>query len=204
MKKTIITLLAGTTLLLTSCGDVFEGGWNINNSEGIKELKTEFLENFDGEKEVNEFAITAKDHMTSEFGKAKIKYLTDGVAYEQSYKDNINSGKTLEDEAKISNAFQTDFFIKQMKGKVKIKDLDFASIATKFNEACTTIPAEFENFTLYNWTFEANKKDEITSSFTIEASKKGEGTSVQGRNIVTNYYEFNFGVNKEGELEIKD
>ena len=87
---------------------------------------------------------------------------------------------------------------------MKVKDLDFEKIITKYNEACALIPTEYHNFTLYSWKYEMSSKNELTADFTIEGTKKGEGTTTEGRNIVTTYYEFKFEMDKNGELNIKN
>ncbi len=204
MRKKIITALAGLALLLTSCEGVFEGGYNMNNAEGLKELKTEFTENFGADKEVYNFSMTASDHMTSEFGSAKIKYLEDGLSFSRDYNGTLEVGKRIKEPVKANEAFQKDFFLKKNQGKLKVKDLDFSFIVTKFNEACALISSEYHDFTLYSWSYEVSNDNAVSSDFTIEGTKKGESTQIEGRNVVTNYYEFKFQVDKEGKILIED
>ena len=204
MKKTIITILSLSTLFLTSCGDILSGGDQLNDSEGLKTIKSLLENQFGAETEVYSLDLSSTDHLTSEFGLATISYLDKGVDYSRSYMTYLGPGKELQEAEAASESFQKEFFLKKKQGKIKLNEFDFDQILVKFNEATAMISSEYDTFTLYSWDYEVNNDGGISADFTIEGTKKGEGTSLEGRNIVTNYYEFQFEMNEDGEVVPKD
>ena len=201
MKKTIITLLAGATLLLFSCGESTKN--NMNDAKELEGIKALLIENFGEDREIYQLDLDATDHLTSELGTARIDYLDNGVIYSRMYVADLVTGEKLQEPKKATDGIQSDFFTKKLQGKVKIKDLDFNLIATKYKEACALIPSDYENAILYSWYYKVNNDNEITADFALEATLKGEGTSVEGRNIVTTYYEFIFSMDKEGNITLE-
>ncbi len=77
-------------------------------------------------------------------------------------------------------------------------------MAAQYQQAIKLIPAEFENFSVYMYTFEPGTAKAMTSHFTIEGTKKGEKTEQKGRKITTNYYEFEFDVDAAGKLTMQE
>lgn len=202
MKK-LITIF-GIAAVLTSCG----GGSdtiNLNNPESNVKIQELANKNFGEGKEIYALTLETKDHLTSELKSIDIDYLEDGIDYNRNYNLANEEGKKLEEPKKANDNFQTKFFLKNKQGKIKLKDLDFTIIHTKYNEALMMIPeGEYEKFTLHSWEYIVNNSGEITAEFVIEGTKVGEGTSVEGRNIVTNYYEFPFVMNAKKEVAFDD
>lgn len=188
--------------LIAMCFSCGETAPSLTEEAGITELKKVAEENFGADTEIYKLDFSATEHLENNLGSLTINYIKDGIDYSRNY-NNYNGTFKLEDEKEASKAFQTEFFLKSKQGKIKIKDIDFNLILKKYNEALKLIPEEFEGFSLYTWKFEVNNKNEVTSSFSIEGTKKGESTHAEGRNIVTNYYEFEFKTNKDGTLETK-
>jgi hypothetical protein len=169
----------------------------------LQDLKQLVTKQFGADKEVYGLDLQSEDHLTSEFGSATIKYLDNGVDYSQGYYTIMGEGKELEKPKMAGKSFQKKFFLKNKQGKVKLKDLNFDQILTKYDEATALIPAEFENFELVSWDFEVNNQNKVTAEFKIEGTKKGERSERRGRQQVTNYYEFAFKMNEKGEVKIK-
>ena len=161
------------------------------------------LSKFGEDKEVYKFSIETKDHLTSEASYLSINYLEEKLDYGQTYYFSLNGKEKLEEPEKARDNFQTKFFLKNKQGKVKIKDLDFNIITAKFNEGVAMISDEYESFTLHSWDYNVNNNGEVTADFTIEARKKGESTSLEGRNVVTTYYEFPFKMKVDKSIEAK-
>lgn len=199
MKNILITIIG--VALLTSCGN---SGNQINSAEGLKEIKNLVEESFGEDKEIYSFSLKAKDHLTSEMGQFRIGYLEDGVDYSRYYNTIFGSGNELQDAEKADESFQKEFFLKSKQGKIKLKDINYNLIQTKYEEAIKLISEKYTDFTLYKWEYEVANDGSITADFTIEATKEGEATSMQGRNIVTNYYEFPFKMNADQSLEYKE
>ncbi len=199
MIKKVLILFVGI-VILSSCGT---NATDLNKPESFTKIKELALSKFGGDKEIYKFSIQTKDHLTSEVSYLNISYLEDKLDYGQMYFLSLNGKEKLEEPEKARDSFQKKFFLKNKQGKVKIKDLDFSIIEAKYDEGIGMISNEYESFTLHSWTYNVNNKGEITADFTIEGRKKGESTSMQGRNIVTNYYEFPFKMNVDKSIEAK-
>lgn len=202
------SVLAAFILFLSACGgnnSLMGGGAEmaLNNGEHLQDLKKLLEKQFGANKELYGLNIGSEDHLTSEFGTATIKYLNQGVDYSQGYYIAMGEGKELQVPKMASKSFQKKFFLKNKQGKVKLKDLNFDQILTKYDEATALIPAEFENFELREWNFEVNNQNKVAANFKIEGTKKGEKSERRGRQQVTNYYEFSFKMNDKGEITIK-
>jgi len=197
MKKVLLTIIGAT--LLTSCGK--SDPISLNNPESITKIEELVKSSFGEDKDIHSLTIDTKDHLTSEVEDIEIGYLDNGLDYRRSYNFTNEEGKELAEPTKVRDNFQTKFFLRDKQGKIKIKDLDFKLITAKLDEAVKIIPEEYENFTLHSWEYIVTNDGGLTAEFTIEATKEGEGTSVQGRNIVTNYYEFPFKMNAKKEIE---
>lgn len=199
MKKILISILGGA--LLASCSSSIT---DLNEPDSFAKIEDLAKSSFGEDKEIYSFSIGTKDHLSSEMRYISIDYLDNGVDYERSY-DLINGeGKELEEPEKASDSFQTKFFLKNKQGKLKVKDIDFQLINTKYEEAIGLISEDYENFTLHSWKYEVDNDGGLTADFMVEATKKGESTTMEGRNIVTNYYEFPFKMNLKKELEFQE
>lgn len=200
MKKTFFYLLMAASITLTSCG----GGkaTNLNTPEGVKSVKQLVIEQFGGDTEVYSMLLSAEEDLSSDVGSIVIRYLKDDVIYSRQYMDFSAIPAKLNDEKK--ERIQGKTFTKNKQGKVKISDLNFDMITNNFNKAVELIGSEYEDFQLNSFMFSVNNKNEVSADFEIQATKAGEGTSMEGRNIVTNFYEFEFDVNEEGELSVDE
>ncbi|HAS44094.1 MAG TPA: hypothetical protein DCS93_26690 [Microscillaceae bacterium] len=195
-------------VFMNACGQIEEalddGGLEINNPEAMAELRQLVEQKFSPEKEVFELKIYAKDHLSNDLERISIGYLDQGLQYSQNYYVELGlESNKLEDPKAASKSFQRPFFLKKLQGKVKIKDFKLEDIPGKFEEAIQLIPQEYEGFVLNDWEFKVNNQNEITAEFLVEGTKKGEGSSRQGRTIVTSYYQFKFKMDNTGKLTLK-
>lgn len=151
---------------------------------------------FGGDREIYGFMLMTTDHLTSELMMASVNYEKEGQAYSQSY---LLTTEILNDEKKSAFKNRSD-------KQIKVSDIDIDLISQKYAESVKLIDeqGEMEDYTLHEWTSKMNKKGKLESSFSVEATKKGEGIDVEGRNLVTNYYEFKFEVDGDGNLEVKE
>ena len=73
------------------------------------------------------------------------------------------------------------------------------------DKALTIMGEDVATHQLRNYTINVDPKtNAITSNFELHVTQKGEGTSIEGRNIVTNFYEANFEADAEGNVEMTD
>lgn len=202
MKKSIISILSASVIFLTSCGGGgLLGGDQLNDAEGLKAIKTNLETQFGAETEVYSLTLSATDHLTSEFGDSRIQYLDNGVDFSRLYYPTLP--QPLGDAKRSSDSFQKEFFLKKKQGKIKIKDFDFDLIKKTFDEAVKLIPEDYVSFSLYEWSFNVDNDNKVSADFSIEGTKKGEGTSLEGRNVVTNYYEFEFKIDEDGKIDFR-
>ncbi len=192
MKKINLILVSVLSMALFSCG----GGLpDFNEKDGVSRVKEIAEDQFGGDKEIYSLMVATKDHLTSDVMMVDVSYTKDGKDYSQSYlveQDNLVEEK--------SNNFKNQSGV-----QIKISDIDFDQISEKYKEATKLIDeqGEMEDYTLHNWIYRMNRNGKLESTFTVEATKKGEGVGLEGRNVVTNYYEFNFEVDENGELVVK-
>lgn len=74
-----------------------------------------------------------------------------------------------------------------------INHLDPQLIISQINDAKNQIPEEYSFRSVGEYTIEADRKtDEKTCTFVLNVTEKGNATSIEGKNIVTTYYEIKF------------
>ncbi len=194
MRKIFFSLIAIIAITFVSCNS---GNFNFATPDGALDVQKHIINKF-GDKEVYYLNVMGKNELSSELAVISLKY----VDADKSYKKGLAGGRISDEE------LETSFPYKEGKdGKVKISELDFSVIPVKFEEAIKFITSqtdEYENFQLYDWTFEVNKDKKSEASFVINATKKGESTSMEGRYEVTNYYTFNFEMKADGTIEYQE
>jgi len=196
MKRIKITFLAlvASTLLITSCGNstVYP-----QNEDGGKAVKQIIEKNFDPEKQVEELQIKSKEELYGELGEVKVVYWDGDKQMEDIYSpaDGVQKSKeSFASEKKMP-------FLKKTK-TVAIKSFDVAPIPFKVGEATTLIPQEYENYSLHEYTFSVDDNGKVKQLFAVNATKKGEGKSQQGRMVSQNYYTFKFTVDENGKVAL--
>ena len=192
MKKLIYSACLTIAVALTSCGSF--GGDKLNSKEGLSSIKTKLTEGFGADKNVSSLTLMSGEHLSSDIMTSIINYIDNGETYSQTYATTLGEGNEFLDAEKSSRQADAD------QKTVALKDVDFDQILVKYNEAVTLIPEEFEGFHLYDWTYSVAEGG-MEANFPIEGIKKGEGTDLEGGQIVTNYYEFDFKMNASGEIE---
>lgn len=204
MKKNSLKILAFCApFALASCsgsGIDLGGAPNLSTDDGVKEVM-EIVKNNFGDKDVFDISISAEDHLDDNLGYMYVKYVDGDKTISQSYTE--TSGIGLSDPKE-----ETSFPFKAKQNSLKKgSEIDFSFIPAKFEEAkkiITELTDEYEGFVLYGFDIEINEDGKYEGELTLEGTKKGEGTSVQGRNIVTNYYEFDFDLNADGTIELDE
>lgn len=195
MKR--ILFISALSATIISCG---VGNKNVLNTvEGIANIKSIVTENF-GNKEVYQLSLYATQELSSELGSITVNYLENGKDYSQLYSTLIPD-KSLQEPKESST--QDEFFLKSKQGKINVSDFDFDLISKKYEEASKMIEG-YENFQLYNWIYSVDNDNNITANFTIHATQIGEDAERSGRMEITNYYEFEFNVDSDGQLTIDE
>ncbi|WP_144062601.1 hypothetical protein [Sphingobacterium paucimobilis] len=191
MKTTIFAAVA-SVLLMTSCGD---GGIYPQNEGGGKAVKQIIDKNFDGEKQVQELTIKAKDELYGELGTLTAVYW-DG---DKQMEDVFSSSDGMKESAETFGSKQKMTHLPKTK-TVAIKEFDVEPIPYKVGEAAGLIPEEYENYALADYQFTVGDDGKIKQLFTINTTKKGEGKTQNGRMVSQNYYPFKFKIDDAGKV----
>lgn len=200
MRKIKLTVFALTSVLaLASCSGL-TSNTDMKTKEGIESVAQMIKDNF-GDKQICDINLYAQDHLEESFGFMNVNYLDNGVTKTQSYHDMNDVGLGDPEE-------ETSFPYDEKKdGLIKGSDIDLSFVPAKFDEAVKQIQElsdEYEGFVLNSISLDIDKDGKFYGDMTLEGTKKGEGTSLEGRNIVTNYYEFDFDLNADGTVELDE
>lgn len=191
---TLFTALSvATVLTLTSCGDHKVYPQNEGGGKAVKEI---IEKNFAPEMQIEELTVQSADELYGELGEITIVYWEGDTQMEQVY----SSDKGLK-TAEESFASRNNKIHKPEKGKtLAIKEFDIESLPYKIGESAAFIPDEYENLSFRRYTFSVDNNGQPKQYFKINATKKGEGKSRNGRITTQNYYEFNFKIDENGKV----
>lgn len=201
MKNKVLKVLAFCTpFVLASCSGGFGGNPVLSSDDGVKEIKEILSANF-ANKDIFNLSISADEHLDENLGMIIVKYVERDKSYSQTYHSTAGIG--LGDPKEV-----TSFGFDSNKNSVKkIEEIDFSFVPEKFEEAKSIISDlsdEYEGFVLYSFDLDVNKEGALEGDLRLEGTRKGEGSSMQGRNVVTNYYEFDFDLKDDGTIEFDD
>lgn len=206
MKNTLKITFILVMLLITSCSSD-KDTIRISTLEGLQAAKQLAITSFGADLEVYRFELYSKEDLNSDLGSITIKYLKDGKLFSRRYTTKTNYVEaTLEDEKLLNDAFQKKIHIKNTQGKLKISDLDVDAMFSNVNKGVVLIEEEMEidNYQVREYYVEADSKtNKVSSDFEIHVTEPNNET-IEGRNIVTNFYEVEFKADENGEITIKD
>lgn len=206
MKNTLKITFILVMLLITSCSSD-KDTIRISTLEGLQAAKQLAITSFGADLEVYRFELYSKEDLNSDLGSITIKYLKDGKLFSRRYTTKTNYVEaTLEDEKLLNDAFQKKIHIKNAQGKLKISDLDVDAMFSNVNKGVVLIEEEMEidNYQVREYYVEADSKtNKVFSDFEIHVTEPNNET-IEGRNIVTNFYEVEFKADENGEITIED
>lgn len=197
--KTMTLLLAGTIFGLTSCDGLGgESIYDLDKAGEIDEVKKEIIEKV-GDILVYKIDMTSQEELETYIN--DISVVTSDEAAEGTLNRKLFK---LNDEGEVSNTpIEEEFFVGLFKKNEpkKISEIDFAVIEKNFEAAKKLIPSKYIDYALnaYVIDFEDNKR---ADTFTINTLMEGENNHLEGNNLVSNYYEFNFEVDENGTVVI--
>ncbi|MFV0565100.1 MAG: hypothetical protein ACK5NB_04610 [Flavobacteriaceae bacterium] len=194
--KFITALLAFTPIV--SCGGGVLSSANLNEKEGLDVVQEKLTANFT-DIEFTQLDISTNDALSSGFNSIYVEYF-DAAIEKTVNQDYLKSTGILSDP-KPKN-------IQRGKGEsFKQSDINWENTLQKITEALNGVAErdgeEYENFTLHRIEFE-KKKGNLVQTFDISMTKKGEGTTRNGRTVTTNYYEVEATVNTDGTITYED
>ncbi|MBJ2174492.1 hypothetical protein JBL43_09605 [Aureibaculum sp. A20] len=189
---------------LFSCGG--SDAPQMNTKDGLEKIKTIANEKFGSDMEVYSMTIYSQEDLNSSLGLVTIKYIKDGKRFSRMYSEKTEHTEAkLQDEKADSDSFQKKMFLDKAQGKMKIGDIDTDKIIANIDKALTIMGDDVDTHQLRKYTLNVDPKtNAITCDFELHVTQKGEGTSIEGRNIVTNFYEANFEADAEGNVVMTD
>ncbi|MDY7394110.1 hypothetical protein UMM65_02575 [Aureibaculum sp. 2210JD6-5] len=172
----------------------------MNTKEGLEKIKSIAVEKFGGDLEVNSLNLSSQQDLNSDLGFIIVNYLKDDKPHSRMYveKTEHTDAKLNDEEAKSGNK-------DRYQGKMKISDLDTNKIIANIDKALAIMGEDVKEHHLKSYIINVDPKtNAITANFELHVTQKGEGTSIEGRNIVTNFYEANFEADAEGNVVMTD
>lgn len=194
-----VTLSAGVLLTIFSCGNK-ENIYDIDKPGEILEVQKRIIEE-GGDLLAYEISINSQSELNTALD--RINVVTNENATEGTL--NRNSFQIIGSGEPKTSVIDNNFFVKNYKKNdpKKISEIDFSIIEKYIENAKSQIPTEFIKHSIYSYEIEF-KNNKRSDEFKINCLKEGESDHVEGRDIVTNYYQFNFEINKNGEVILKD
>ena len=208
LKKTALRLsfLSIFLLGLTSCEQLGLTAPKMDSADAVQRVITTYKEHVDA---ANYKPIQVKwyeiDKLSNDLCYLNIDYVgkEDNKLYTQSFKiggDNQNAGEM--ELSKFRTHVKFDF---EKEKEVTLEDINAEIIIKQIENAKSQIPEEYRFKSLSDYEIQGDsRKQELKATFTIRVTMKGEGTTTQGRQIITNYYEFDFVGNPDGTATMKD
>ncbi|MCD7973913.1 MAG: hypothetical protein LUG18_14850 [Candidatus Azobacteroides sp.] len=195
--KNLLLGLFSVLVLMSSCSQIFPP--DIDSDEALDEVINALNEVDKDTYKIKYAKVTEKEKLSSEFGMLYISLQDmEGKEYSQNifYNMPTDGGEIKED-------------LIQSKKKKDVKPLDIDAINKEnirkyIEEAKGMIPEGYSFKSMGGIEFNSDKEGNLIYKLTLNATEDGNSTKVQGRNIVTEYYEFTYDVDKDGNVTMKD
>jgi hypothetical protein len=196
-KATMIFLSAGVILGLMSCdGEGAESIYDLDKTGEINEIQKEIIETA-GDISVFEITLTSSDELETSINEVDI--ITNEGASEGTLSNKIF--QLSEDVEPSISVIDSEFSVRvyQKNEPQLISEIDFNMIEKNFDEAKKQIPSEFVDHALYEYIIEYDE-NKRADRFTINTLMEDENNHLEGGDLVTNYYEFNFELDEKGNV----
>ena len=207
IKKLNYFILLLSLTLITSCSD--DSKISIITNEGLVKLEQLTIEQFGGETEVYSFSIYSEEDLSAHLGSMTIEYFKeDREIYANTY-NAITYGEepnlTGEEKREQITKFRPKWKTPEGNGKIKIKDIDFGHIIPNILTAKEILGDNVANVYIkyYDIKVEA-ETNALIANFKLQYTPEENATTLEGRNIVTNYQEADFKVDVNGEVILKE
>jgi len=207
MKKLVVLFGLLVASIATSCGGD-ANAVHLQEENSAAAVKAEVEKAFDPEMVVSELTVYTNP-LETRLKFINVEFWEGEEEFGQLY--DLDQGM---EEKKETLASQNIKRLPQITHKSKdlvftLKDVDYSKMHANFMKAVEALVAEYpedsdetyNNILLHRYTFKADKSNKIRESLTLQAKKVGEAVRIKKRSTTTNYYEFNFVVLENGELE---
>ncbi|PIE88295.1 MAG: hypothetical protein CSA04_02660 [Bacteroidetes bacterium] len=187
-------------VLFTACSSF--KSQKISNSQDLSAVMEIVASHFPDDNLLH-IAILADDHLSDKFETLNVYYYENDKVYVATYYE-FQAGWLDPEKSPFHGIKKASNKVNRLK---KASDFDFGNVQELLTKAILFIEEnsdEFEDFKLYSIEQGSQPNGEMETKFTVNATKKDEGSTRQGRNIVTTYYEFNFIVDERGEITYQE
>lgn len=193
--KMITFLSAGMFFALASCEGA-ESIYDLDKAGEIEEIKKEIIAEV-GDIPVYEVAMSSTDELETSL--TNVSIVTNHEATEETL--NKTEFQFTGEGAASTSVIDREFSVRVYKKSdpVLLSEIDFSVIEKNIETAKGQIPSEYVDHAVYSYTiqFDDNKRSD---TFTINCLEEGESDHMEGRDIVTNYYEFIFDIDENGTV----
>ncbi|MFT5819069.1 MAG: hypothetical protein ACI8ZM_000291 [Crocinitomix sp.] len=193
--RTKIFFSIGILLGLTACGNQ-ESIYDLDKPGEIAEVKKEIITTA-GDVLAYEIRLTSQTELETSIDAVSIITSDDASEGTLNRKD---FQLTQEDEPSVS-VIDSEFSVRVYKKNdpKKISDIDFSVIEKNIETAKNLISSEYVDHSLYEYQIEFEDNNRA-DTFILNCLLEGENDHMEGRDIITNYYEFEFEMDENGEV----
>ncbi|GAB6012155.1 hypothetical protein [Viscerimonas tarda] len=193
-------ILMVSAISFNSCSEIFPP--QIDSPEALDKVisdLTEISKNYN----IISARLVEKEKLSGDFG-LLILELSDaeGKHYEQKVFYNYSSVKN--EPAKEKENRLSSFRKNKEKTAINVVGINKENIAKYVAEAKTLIPEEYKFDCVGGIFFTADDDANLLLKLTLDITDKNTATRIQGRNIVTDYYELEFDVDKDGKVTLNE
>jgi hypothetical protein len=194
MKVKNLFIVAVIAALLPACSQILPP--DIYSPKAMDELTSD-LKKISEKFKIEKVVVHEKDQLSGNFGMAAVDLRNEeGVKYEQILYYNFGIPHNDPKQERESRGASKQHYYINVDDVIKVKD----NIEKYVEEAKTQIPEGYTFESVDFLTFKANSKEELEISFEIQVTETGKSSRVEGGRRVTDYYELEFNVDKDGKI----
>ena len=204
MKTKSLLIAVAFTALLSGCSSTPE----IYSAKAIEQLVVE-LKKVNKDYKIIEVRVSEKDKLTSEFGDVNLSLRnSDDKKFKQSlyFNSDIPNKEPEQELIDLSSKFPNIKLPQPVNVDDILKEKD--NIEKYAEKAMTIIKEEFEDKydfqSLTGLVFSADDEGKLKIKFSINVTEKGKSSRVEGKRMVTDYYEIQFKLDDNGNVVIVD
>jgi hypothetical protein len=193
--KIIAPLSIGLLLGMAACGSP-DSIYDLDTAGEIDEIKKEIVA---AAGDIMTYEVSLSSLTELETSLSDIEIVTNADAAEGTLMKHTYDlkGETEASVSVIDSEFSVRVYNKNE--PKKLSEIDFGLIEKNIEAAKSQIPAVYIDHSVYEYRiqFDDNKR---ADSFIINCLEEGESDHMEGRDIVTNYYEFLFEMDENGAV----
>jgi hypothetical protein len=184
-------------LLTSSCSEFFPP--DIQSPEAIDKVVGE-LKEISKNYKIVEASIRESEKLSGHFGNLFLNLENaEGKPYTQLIFYNQSLPNDEPQEARTPSVIK-----KKEKKAIDISAINQEKIAKYVEEAVAQIPEEYDFASVGSIDFSSDDNGNLLHKIIINITEKNKSSKVQGRRIITEYYELYFDVDKDGNMVLRE